>query len=276
MDMNPGRWLGRTEVAEEKAEFWPARGLAALMDRPFEVGPGDPIPSLGHWTYFTPMVLQSKIGFDGHPQRGGFIPSIAQPRRMWAASDITFHAPIRFGDTIEKTAEISDLSDKDGVTGTLIFLKINNVYRVDGEVRLTEEQTIVYRDPPGAGEAPRSKPVPDNPEWSVEVETPATRIFRYSAVTFNAHQIHYDHPYVTGEEGYPGIIVQGQFIATMLLDAFEMSNPDMVMKKFSFRAVKPIFSGERFFAEGNLSGDKPALWARGENGDMRMMAKIEF
>lgn len=275
MDIEADGWIGRSEVAEEVAEYWPARGLAALMERPFAAKHGDPIPSLGHWTYFTPTTPQWNIDFDGHPRRGGFIPPFAQPRRMWAASEITFHAPIRFGDTVEKKATISDISEKEGSTGPLIFLTIENAYGVANETRLTENQTVVYRDPPGADEVPRSKPAPDDPDWSVGIETPSTRLFRYSAITFNAHRIHYDHPYVTGEEGYPGIIAQGQFIATMLLDAFERANPESPVRKFSFRAARPIFSGERFFAEGKLTNEGALLWARGEDNDIRMTAKIE-
>lgn len=267
-------WLGKTAVETQRAELWPGRGLSAVLDKPFTSSLGDPIPLLAHWTYFTPMVPQSKIGFDGHPERGDFIPPIPQPRRMWAASDIHFHAPIRFGDDMTKRAEIAKIEEKDGASGKLIFLEIANEYLVNDTLCLSETQTIVYRDPPGQGETPRSKAAPDDPAWSEPVTTPPSRLFRYSAVTFNAHLIHYDHPYVTGEEGYPGIIVQGQFIATMLIEAFRAANPDTRPRRFSFRAMKPIFANETFRAEGKPGEDRFELWARGEEDDLRMSAKI--
>lgn len=269
-------WIGKTESTRETAELWPARGLAAALDQEFSAKLGDPIPLLAHWTYFAPMVRQSKIGFDGHPERGGFIPPIPQPRRMWAASEIAFHRPICFGESVEKVSRIAQISKKEGASGDLVFLEISHDYRVGDETCLSETQTVVYRDPPEQGEVPRSKAAPENAQWSEEVATDSTRLFRYSAVTFNAHRIHYDHPYVTEDEGYPNIIVQGQFIATMLMQAMMRANPDRSPSLFSFRAMKPIFSGETFFAEGNLEGEEKRLWARGENGDTRMLAKINF
>lgn len=267
-------WLGRTTIETQRADLWPARGLAAVLDKEFTATEGDAIPLLAHWTYFTPMVPQSKIGFDGHPERGDFIPPIPQPRRMWAASDITFHTPIRFGDVLTRKATIDSIEEKDGASGKLVFLKVRNEYSVDRVLCLEEVQTIVYRDPPEPGEAPRTKPAPDGAAWSEAQETPPTRLFRYSAVTFNAHQIHYDHQYVTQEEGYPGTIVQGQFIATTLLEAFQTANPGKSPSRFSFRAVKPIFVNEAFCAEGAPAADHVDLWARGDAGDLRMSARL--
>lgn len=267
-------WVGKRTVDRQVAEMWPLRGLAAVLDKPFTARVGDPIPRLGHWCYFAPTVPQSQIGPDGHPARGDFIPPLPQPRRMWAASDIAFSAPIRFGDTVEKTAEIASLTAKEGGTGTLVFLEIRHTYTVDDTPCVTETQTIVYRDPPASGEAPAAKPAPADPTWSVGVDTDPTRLFRYSAVTFNAHRIHFDRPYTTDEEGYPGVIVQGQFIATMLLEAFEAAHPGAPVRRFGFRALKPIFSGERFWAEGRVSDDGPRLWARGADGDLRLSATV--
>lgn len=267
-------WLGRTVTETQRADLWPGRGLAAVLDKPFTAAEGDPIPLLAHWTYFTPMVPQSQIGFDGHPERGDFIPPIPQPRRMWAASDIRYDAPIRFGDQVTRRAEIAKIEEKDGASGKLIFLEVANTYSVNDTPCRHETQTIVYRDPPGKDEAPRSKPAPEGAEWSEAVTTPTTRLFRYSAVTFNAHQIHYDYPYVTGEEGYPDVIVQGQFIATMLMEVFQAANPDTTPRRFSFRAMKPIFARETFRAEGRQGEEFVELWAKGEEDDLRMSARL--
>ena len=269
-------WIGKCETAVQTADLWPARGLAAVLNRPFAARIGDPVPPLAHWLYFTPAVPQSAIGSDGHPERGGFIPPIPQPRRMWAASNIEFLGPIHFGEEIEKTAEIVRISNKDGATGPLVFVEIRNSYRTGGAERLVETQTLVYRDPPGPGETPAAKPAPTDAEWSISVTTDPTRLFRYSAVTFNAHRIHFDHPYVTGEEGYPGVIVHGQFIATMLMDALLEFPPDRLPSRFTFRALKPILCRQIFFAEGRLSDDDSTLWARNETGDMCLTAKATF
>ncbi len=271
------KWIGRTEVATEPAELWPVRGLHAVLDKAPPPEIGDLLPPCGHWLYFTPMAGQSKIGFDGHPERGDFLPAIAEPRRMWAASDITFHAPVRLGDRLEKTARIADVSLKEGATGALIFVTVENEYRVSGALCLSEKQSLVYRDRPRPGEAPPPpKAAPDEPDWSRKIEPDPVMLFRYSAITFNGHRIHYDHPYVTGEEGYPNIIVQGQLIATLLLDTFAAENPGIEPRRFSFRAMKPLFSGEPILAEGakNDAGGFD-LWARNNAGDLTLSAKLE-
>ena len=271
------KWIGKTEVATQCAELWPVCGLYAVLDKAPAPIIGDPLPPCGHWLYFTPMVGQSKIGFDGHPERGDFLPPIAVPRRMWAASDISFHAPIRLGDDLEKSARIADVSLKEGATGALVFVTVENEYRVAGMLALSEKQSLVYRDHPKPDEAPPPpRAAPAEAEWSEMIEPDPVMLFRYSAITFNGHRIHYDHPYVTGEEGYPNIIVQGQLIATLLLDTFATRNPDSEPKRFSFRAMKPLFSGEPFFAEGakNDAGGFD-LWARNDAGHLTLSAKLE-
>jgi 3-methylfumaryl-CoA hydratase len=248
------KWIGRTEVASQVAELWPITGLYALLDRDETPKIGEPLPPCGHWLYFTPMV------------------------RMWAASDITFHAPIRLGNEMEKKARIADIARKEGTSGALIFVTVDNDYRVAGALALSETQTIVYRDHPKLDEAPPPpKPAPENPAWSRQVKSDPVMLFRYSAVTFNGHRIHYDHPYVTQEEGYPGVIVQGQLIATLLLEAFAAHNPETTEpKRFSFRAMKPLFAGEPFFAEGarNDAGGFD-LWSRNADGHLTLSAKLE-
>jgi 3-methylfumaryl-CoA hydratase len=178
---------------------------------------------------------------------------------------------------LEKTARIADVSLKEGATGALIFVTVENEYRVSGALCLSEKQSLVYRDHPRPGEAPPPpKAAPDEPDWSRKIEPDPVMLFRYSAITFNGHRIHYDHPYVTGEEGYPNIIVQGQLIATLLLDTFAAENPGIEPKRFSFRAMKPLFSGEPFFAEGakNDAGGFD-LWARNNAGHLTLSAKLE-
>jgi 3-methylfumaryl-CoA hydratase len=269
-------WIGQTETARQVAERWPILGLCAVLDKREAPGPGEPIPPAAHWTYFGPTVPQSQIGTDGHPERKGFLPPIVQPRRMWAASDITFSGEIHIGDLVTKTARIVDISEKEGKSGSLIFVNVDNRYHVDEQEVLSEIQTLVYRDHPGPGEAPPpAKAAPTDPAWSHRIDPDPVLLFRYSAVTFNAHRIHYDESYATREEGYPGIIVHGQLTATLLLDQFRMRFPDRPIRSFSFRAVKPLFSGHPFFLEGTEKGDGTySLWARDETGALSLVASL--
>ena len=272
-------WIGRVVSSEERIDLWPLAGLAAALDLQDRPKHGDEILPLAHWLYFPPAVPQSRIGPDGHPQRGDFLPPVPQPRRMWAGSETKFITPIAVGSLARKTARIADISEKIGKTGPLIFVTVHNEYEIDGHTALTETQSLVYRDDPAPGEAPPpAKPAPANATWSVQHNPDPVLLFRYSAVTFNAHRIHYDEPYVTGVEGYPGIIVHGQLTATLMLQACLKANPGRRPADFSFRAVKPLFSGEPFFVEGASAGDETVfkLWARNMAGDLSMTAELKM
>lgn len=271
-------WVGRTAAAEERIDLWPLAGLSAALDLPEGPGEGDEVLPLAHWAYFPPAVPQSRIGPDGHPRRGDFLPPLPQPRRMWAGSEIAFVSPIRVGSRARKTARIAAISEKTGKSGALVFVSVHNEYEVDGNLALTEVQSLVYRDDPAPGEAPPpAKQAPADAAWSVRHLPDPVLLFRYSAVTFNAHRIHYDEPYAKHVEGYPGIIVQGQLTATLMLQACLKANPGRRPAEFSFRAVKPLFSGAPFFVEGAPGAEEGAfrLWARNAAGELSMTADLK-
>ncbi len=269
-------WVGRTEVRNGTADAWPVEGLRALLDEPGACANGMTAPSLVQWLYFAPTVGQSQIGEDGHPKRGGFLPPVEFPRRMWASSDITFHAPIRLGDPLKKTAEIADISLKQGESGALVFVKVANRYESGGTLVLEETQMLVYRDLPPAGAAtPVGKQVPQAALWSVPHRPDEAMVFRYSAVTFNAHRIHYDLAYATGVEGYPGVIVQGQLLATLMLRACEAHGSGRI-RRFNFRGVQPVFAGEAVHAEGQARAGGYDLWIRDGAGGLRMTGDVEL
>lgn len=269
-------WLGRSETREERADAWPVQGLLSLLDKTDPVSDGWTVPLLGQWLYFGPTVKQSMIGEDGHPQRGGFLPPVDLPRRMWAASDIDFHAPIRVGDLLHKTAKIADISMKTGASGALVFVKVENRYECAGELRLEETQTLVYRDhPPADSPAPTGKPAPEGAVWSTRHQPDEAMLFRYSAVTFNAHRIHYDQPYAAGVEGYPGVIVQGQLLATLMLQA-ALPQTTRPIRRFGFRGVQPVFAGDVVFAEGRPTEQGFDLWIRDEAGHLRTTGSLEL
>lgn len=278
------KWIGNTQSMSEEVERWPVTAMLAALDIDPAAWPekGAPLPPTGHWNYFVPRVPQSKIGVDGHPLRGDFLPPVDLPRRMWAGSRITYGpASLRLGQVVTRVSTIRSVELKQGKSGSLVFVTVGHVFRTGDDIALEEEQDLVYRDNPPASEGmgikPRAvKPAPDNPQWSVEIDTNPPLLFRYSAVTFNAHRIHYDAPYARDEEGYPGLVVHGQLIATFLIETWRRHNPDKVLKAFSFRAMSPMFCGDRFGAEGRVDddGSGATLWARTEQGGLAMEATV--
>lgn len=272
-------WIGREQVQEERCDAWPMRGLAALLDKATIPGPGDEIAPLAHWLMFAPSVPQSQIGSDGHPRRGGFLPPITQPRRMWAGSDIRFMAPIRIGDHVVKTSRIASIEEKVGRTGSLIFVVVENRYETDDGPALSEAQTLVYREDPPPGELPPpARPAPAEAEWSVDIEPDPVLLFRYSAVTFNAHRIHYDAPYANDVEHYPRPVVHGQLIATLMLDRLGSRRQDKRLQRFTFRAQRPLLCDTAFAVEGARPREDGTmeLWSRTRDGELTMSATGEF
>jgi 3-methylfumaryl-CoA hydratase len=268
-------WIGRTEQLDDTATAAPVRALTATLDRDDEAPQeGTPVPPAWHWLYFLPMAQQSQIGPDGHPQRGGFLPPVPLPRRMWAGSRMEFLAPLRVGQALSRTSRILDVRVKDGRTGPLVFVNVRHEIHADGQLAVTDEHDIVYRDMPGPGEAaPAPTAVPTDAQWERRIVPDDVLLFRYSALTFNGHRIHYDRKYVTEVEGYPGLIVHGPLIATLLLDLLRRQLPEAQVKTFRFRAVKPLFDIAPFVVCGRRhDAETVQLWARTEDGHLAMDA----
>jgi 3-methylfumaryl-CoA hydratase len=270
-------WVGRSETVEDTVTPVPLVALSATLDHPAAlVAAGTALPPLWHWLYFLPMHRQSEIGADGHARRGGFLPPVPLPRRMWAGSQFTFHAPIRVGDTIARTSTIDDVRSKSGRTGQLVFVKVRHEVRCNGAAvpALVEFHDIVYR------EAQRPDDVAPPPEaahkgaWRREIVPDDVLLFRYSALTFNGHRIHYDRKYVTEVEGYPGLIVHGPLIATLLMDLLRRQLPDADVADFRFKAVRPTFDLHPFHVNGQLQTDGKTvrLWASDHEGWLTMDA----
>jgi 3-methylfumaryl-CoA hydratase len=235
------------------------------------------LPPLWHWLYFLPIAQQSEIGPDGHPKRGGFLPPVPLPRRMWAGSDFEFRSPIHIGDALARTSTIVDVTEKSGRTGRLVFVKVRHEVRREGEtaVALNEHHNIVYRDLPSPSDvAPPPLAAPSNAAWSRNVVADDVLLFRYSALTFNGHRIHYDRQYVTQTEGYPGLIVHGPLIATLLLDLLRRQLPSATVTRFEFKAVRPTFDIHPFSVHGQPSSDGKTvrLWGQDHEGWLTMDA----
>ena len=284
MDLNRLKdWVGREQAQRDLITAAPLAGLSATLDRddPPPV-PGTAVPPLWHWLYFLPQAPAHEIGPDGHPRRGGFLPPVELPRRMWAGSKLRFEGPLHVGDAIERVSTIEDVSEKSGRSGTLVFVKVRHEVRRQGEARaaILESQDIVYREPAKPGDpAPAPTAAPASSTWSRTITPDPVLLFRYSALTFNSHRIHYDRPYATGEEGYGGLVVHGPLIATLLLDLVRRSLPGAQVLRFDFRAVRPLIDTHPFqvcgepATEPNADGTRSVrLWASDHEGWMTMDA----
>jgi 3-methylfumaryl-CoA hydratase len=276
MNLNHLRdWIGRSEERTDVITAAPVAALAATLDRDgVEVRPGVAIPPLWHWLYFTPLARQSDIGPDGHAKRGGFLPPVPLPRRMFAGGRFEFRAPLRIGDELKRVSRIKDVSVKEGRSGTLVFVTVAHEISNAAGIGLYEEHDIVYRENPRP-DAPVQKPqpAPTGATFSREIVPDPVLLFRYSALTFNGHRIHYDRTYVTQVEGYPGLIVHGPLIASLLTDLLERQVSGDRVAAFSFRAVRPLFDIHRFTVNGRMDRDgHVALWACDHEGWLAMEA----
>ncbi len=272
-------WIGRTESVQDLATVVPLRALRATLDRDDPaIDTGTEVPPCWHWLYFLPLHRQSGLGPDGHALRGGFLPPVPLPRRMWAGSCLEFLAPVRAGQAIERTSRIADVRMKEGRTGALVFVQVHHDIHTEGRHAIHEEHDIVYRDLPAPGEpAPAGVPAPQDALWTREIVPDDVLLFRYSALTFNGHRIHYDRRYVTGVEGYPGLIVHGPLIATLLLDLLRRELPAARVGRFAFKAMKPIFDIAPFSVCARMDGDRTVrLWAVTPEGHLAMDATAEL
>jgi 3-methylfumaryl-CoA hydratase len=271
-------WIGRTETIEEVISLAPVLEAAATIDdTTTEYANGGALPPLWHWFYFLPRVPQSTLGDDGHPPRGGFMPPIPYPRRMFAGARLRFHRPLTIGQPAQREGVIRNIALKSGRSGALAFVTVNYSFHQQGELCIEEEQDIVYREPGPPLPAPQPVDLPPVPEgaWSRTV-TPDTRLlFRFSALTFNAHRIHYDRPYATQEEGYPGLVFHGPLTAILLLDMVHKHVARRVAA-FSFRGQSPLFDLAPFRLVARPTGEQVELEAQAPDGKTALSAIAEL
>ena len=271
-----GRWIGRTETRNDVVTPVPIAALSATLDRDDPTPRiGDALPPLWHWLFFLPIDPLANAGPDGHPARGGFLPPVSLPRRMWAGSRIEFARPLTVGAPISRVSRIASVTAKEGRSGPLVFVVVRHQISDAAGVALTEEHDIVYRDNPQAGElAPSAQSAPADAAWTRDIVPGPVLLFRYSALTFNSHRIHYDRRYVAEVEGYPGLVVHGPLIATLLLDHLRRNRPRAVVARFTFRALSPLFDVAPFAVCGRPDDDRNIvrLWARNAQGGLAMDA----
>jgi 3-methylfumaryl-CoA hydratase len=270
-------WVGRTEQRLDTITAAPLAALAATLDRDDPPpASGSAVPPLWHWLYFLPVARQSELGADGHPRRGGFLPPVELPRRMWAGGRLAFARPLRVGEVATRVSKIADVTAKDARSGPLVFVTVHHDVSTPEGHALHEEHDIVYRGLPPPGSGPTPPRAPDGEAFARTIVADDVLLFRYSALTFNGHRIHYDRRYVTEVEGYPGLIVHGPLIATLLLDLLRRERPDATVLRFDFKAMSPLFDLHPFAVCGRPDGEhRFALWARNHDGALAMQASAE-
>jgi 3-methylfumaryl-CoA hydratase len=273
-DPNLEAWIGRSTVSPDIVTPAMLDGFLAMLDHETPAKAGDAAPQGIHWLCAMPRTRARDIGPDGHAHLGLLLPPVNLPRRMWAGSAIDFHRPIRLGDAIERQSTIRAITPKTGSAGPLVFVEVDHAIRANGERALNERHTIVYRSPPDMNrhaETETKKTDTAGPaSFSRTVRPDPVLLFRYSALTFNSHRIHYDHPYVTGVEGYPGLVVHGPLIATLLLDLAARHLGGNVLKRFSFRGHAPAFAHEALELSAHVADRDVTL--RAISGDGRLIA----
>ncbi|MBY0467524.1 MAG: MaoC family dehydratase N-terminal domain-containing protein [Burkholderiaceae bacterium] len=270
-------WVGRTAQCDDLVTAAPLAGLLATLDRADEPAPapGSALPPLSHWLYFLPQALQRDLGVDGHPVPGGFLPPVPLPRRMWAGGRLCFEQPLHVGDTATRLSTITHIAEKAGRSGALVFVTVAHAISTARGLCLREEHDIVYRAPTQPGAAlPTPARARTDEHFSRTVTPDPVLLFRYSALTFNSHRIHYDRDHATQVEGYPGLVVHGSLIATLLLDLVRREMPGVSITRFDFTAASPLFDLDPFTLCGKREADgSVALWARNPLGHLAMTAR---
>ncbi len=259
MDTNWSDWIGRSDTAADTVTRGMVRAFAATLDTEAPDEEGAPAPQGIHWLLAPPRAPMSELGPDGHPRRGGFLPPIEAPRRMWAASDVRFLRPIAVGDTVARTSTITSIEEKRGSSGPLVFVGVDHVLRVGGEPCVEERQTLVFRDIQPYAPPPTSAEAAALAHFERRLATDPVMLFRFSAITFNGHRIHYDEPYATSLELYPGIVVHAPLTASLCLDLAAREFGPNRLTRFSFRGVSPAFANEALRIAGTREGDDLAF-----------------
>jgi 3-methylfumaryl-CoA hydratase len=272
------QWIGRTEEASDVVSPRLVHGLRATFDRDADIAPGAPAPPAIHWCLAPPIVQESELGPDGHAARGGFLPPVPLPRRMWAGGALEFSDVLRVGDRVTRRSRIAEVQAKQGRSGALCFVTVAHDYATERGLAIAERQDIVYRGPEpratdGAGGSEPSRP---EPRWRHTLTADAVMLFRYSALTFNGHRIHYDRAYCRDVEGYPGLVVHGPLQATLLIELAAGARGDVVPRRFEFRAVRPLFDGTAFTVNAVEDGAALSLWVADDRRRATMTATARW
>ena len=282
-------WVGRSETLHDRCEAARVRQLAASFD--MDLAPwrdGAELPPLWHWIFTTPVTPMSEAGPDGHVARGGFLPPVPLPRRMWAGSRIEWRRMPRLGEPLRRDSRVESIEMKQGRSGTLVFVSVAHELSSGDALLLTEGQDIVYRDAP-AGARPQPNPPAEPPVWRDALEAAAARsparctlvpddvlLFRYSALTFNSHRIHYDRRHCLEAEGYPGLVVHGPLLATLMATLAWLQAGSKTPRRYAFRAHSPVFDGETIAVQSAHQGAAAKTKVRKADGTVAMAGEMAW
>ena len=266
------QWIGRSTEGTDIITPQLTRGLrATLFQEIGEPNTGDVAPYTVHWCLAQPVFPQGELGPDGHPARGGFLPPVPLPRRMWAGGELTFIDPLRVGDLVTRVSTISDVALKSGSTGQLCFVSVEHTMTTPRGLAIRERQDIVYREMGGTQAAPaKAPPAPPVAKHRETHMADPVLLFRYSALTFNGHRIHYDRDYVTRVEGYPGLIFHGPLQAAFIVELAAKLHGGTPPSRLSYRGVQPLFEGAKFSVNANENGGSMELWTANAEGQPTM------
>lgn len=266
------QWIGRTTEASDVVTAQLVKGLrATLFQEIGEPKPGDAAPFTVHWCLAQPVAPMSMLGQDGHPARGGFLPPVPLPRRMWAGGELEFIDALRVGDEAKRTSRIADVTMKTGSTGILCFVSVEHLVTTSRGIAIRERQDIVYRDMSSAPLPASVKPPPVAKHRETHRADPVL-LFRYSALTFNGHRIHYDRDYVTKVEGYPGLIFHGPLQASFIVEMAAKLHGGQPPKKIGYRGLQPLFEGSEFSINANETDAGMEVWTANSAGQPTMKA----
>ncbi|TQV81648.1 FAS1-like dehydratase domain-containing protein [Denitrobaculum tricleocarpae] len=271
-------WIGRSQTQDDVIDGARARRLQATLDDPFPpLEPGDALPPLWHWAYFWEQTRNSELGPDGLAIGAGMLPPVDLPRIMWAGSRISFPAELRIGAEATRRSTILKISEKQGRSGRLCFVTLRHEVFQKDQLCVDEEMDVVYREAAKRDDAlPEGGTAPQEADWSRKLTPDPVLLFRYSALTWNSHRIHYDRDYVMGQEGYPGLVVHGPLLATLMLDQVRRLMPAARVTDFTFAARRPVFDTSAFTVAGAREGSAAAVWVADSAGMLAMEGSAGF
>lgn len=267
-------WVGKQETLKDDISLFPAQALAAALDNEVLPQKEDDLPPFWEWMYFLPTPKASATGADGHPAKGGFLPPVPLPRRMWAAGEASYINALKIGQPATRVSTIESVDLKEGSTGTLVFVAVKHEISQNNVLCISQTQNIVYREQPAAdAPLPPVKAPPAEPLWSKVITPDPVLLFRYSALTFNGHRIHYDRNYAIQEELYSALVVHGPLLVTLLMELKRSELPNERINHIKFRAVRPTFDDKPFKVEGKHEDGKLQLWS--VDNDNAMCMKLD-
>ncbi len=270
-------WVGREQVREQVLASFPAQALGAALDREQALLPGEPLPPTWQWLYFNDCARQSELGGDGHTKTGGFLPPVPLPRRMWAAGEFSCVHPLHLDASAVRYSKVTSVELKRGSTGPLVFVTLEHQIRQGLQLCLVEKQQLVYREmPTGPGALPAGEPAPQAADHQQVLRPDPVLLFRYSALTFNSHRIHYDRDYARGQEHYPALVVHGPLLATLLAEQVARLLPAARITQFKFRALRPAFDHDALLLCSRREDGRLELWVQNQEGFVTMTATAQF